>query len=229
MAHRFWRYYLSLQLRHGRPVLSSVLYRRGGAPGPRWESHEERVLDRPVARLDYLAFGLAGCPAAHYLDLPEPLAWGLAALMRSHPWSRVEHKLLCMKRIANAELGRAQRFLLVNFVETYLQLNPSETAEYVALRRREDNREVEAMELTWAEKMEAKGMERGIERGMERGVAQGMRRTILRLLASRFGPLSEDVTRRVEALPSLGHLERLADHLLTARSLDELGLGEPPS
>jgi hypothetical protein len=47
--------------------------------------------------------------------------------------------------------------------------------EYEALVSEDENREVQAMEMTWAEKLEARGVEKGIERGREEGQAVGVR------------------------------------------------------
>jgi hypothetical protein len=53
---------------------------------------------------------------------------------------------------------------------------------------------------------------------------EGMREVLLRLLERRFGPLPEEKRRRIEAITSPARLNRLADQILTAKSLDEMGL-----
>jgi hypothetical protein len=61
------------------------------------------------------------------------------------------------------------------------------------------------------------------ERGYEQGVLQGERQLTLRQLEAKFGPLSAEVKRQVEALAP----KRLAEvqlELLTAPSLKALGL-----
>jgi Domain of unknown function (DUF4351) len=65
--------------------------------------------------------------------------------------------------------------------------------------------------------------ERGIEEGIERGIEQGERRLTLRQLEAKFGPLTPEVKRRVEAL-SPEALTRLQLDLLDAQSLEELRL-----
>src|SRR5436305_14437612 len=52
----------------------------------------------------------------------------------------------------------------------------------------------------------------------------GFRELLLRQLERRFGPLSEDIRHRIEEIKSDRRLERLADKILTARSLREMGL-----
>ena len=61
------------------------------------------------------------------------------------------------------------------------------------------------------------GMQQGIEKGIQQGLAQGLRRQLSR----RFGPLSPEVTRRLEhATPE--QLEIWSDRVLDARTLDEV-------
>lgn len=68
------------------------------------------------------------------------------------------------------------------------------------------------MALTWSEKLEAKG----------RG--EGAREILLLQLAERFGPLPEGARRQVEEISSLQRLTQLAKRVLTAHSLEEMGL-----
>ena len=69
-----------------------------------------------------------------------------------------------------------------------------------------------AMEMSWGERLEARGME------------EGARKVLLRLLGQRFGRLPVGVRKRVEEIDSVDHLIQLAERVLTARSLEELGL-----
>jgi len=72
------------------------------------------------------------------------------------------------------------------------------------------------MAMTWSEKLEAKG------RGEGRG--EGARELLLLLLAERFGPLPEGARRHGEQISSLQRLTQLAKRVLTAHSLEEMGL-----
>jgi hypothetical protein len=95
----------------------------------------------------------------------------------------------------------------------YLQLEGEEADEYATLLAAEPNQEVAAMEMTWADKLEHKGRQEGI------------RAVVLDLLETRFGSVSRKTRRRLEAIHSSDELSRLARRLLTAGSLEELGLG----
>ena len=62
-------------------------------------------------------------------------------------------------------------------METYLQLTGRQAEEYAALRLAEENPEVKAMEMTWAERMAAdyqkKFREEGVLLGLQQGIEQG--------------------------------------------------------
>jgi hypothetical protein len=63
------------------------------------------------------------------------------------------------------------------------------------------------------------------ERGIDDGIEQGERRAALRLMEKKFGPLSAEVKRRVEAL-SPAAVARLQLDLLEAHTLEELRLDD---
>jgi predicted transposase YdaD len=74
-----------------------------------------------------------------------------------------------------------------------------------------------------------KGREEGREEGREQGRDEGKRETLLRLLTAKFGPLPDAVVQRVSAIQSGSELDLYLERLLTARSLEELGLHVPGS
>ena len=115
---------------------------------------------------------------------------------------------------------------------TYLELDGGAAAEYAELRAAETGPEAKMRPITWEEKMVARGVEQGLARGLEqglesglaRGQERGMREVLLRLLRRRFPSLSGHAVERVQAITSTEELGSLAERLLTARSLEELGL-----
>ncbi|HYX25198.1 MAG TPA: DUF4351 domain-containing protein [Thermoanaerobaculia bacterium] len=222
MEERLWRYRNQILARYETLVLSIVVNLKRGRPGVHLEIRESGLgPDFPEFR--YISFGLERCRAAEYLARPEPLAWAFAALMDPGPLSRAELKMACLRRIAGLR-GRIDPFLLVDCVESYLQLEPWEVAEFETLASRRDNQEVRAVKMTWSETLRAEGWEKGRKEGMEEGAQTGARQMLLLLLGKRFGPLPETVRRRVEAIDSLDLLTRLAERLLSAHSLEEMGL-----
>jgi predicted transposase/invertase (TIGR01784 family) len=59
---------------------------------------------------------------------------------------------------------------------------------------------------------------------LREGRTEGMRQLLLQQIERRFGPLSEEKRLGVEAITSPARLKRLADKILTAKSLAEMGL-----
>lgn len=209
MLRRLREYAGRIQARYGSPVLSILLNLRGGSPGVQAMAPDGELAGPGLNSFHYLAFNVSGCLAEDYLKRPEPLAWGLAALMASGCWSRVEHKLACLRRIDSARLDEQKRLLLVDCVETYLVLTPEEAEEYKRSRPRERERAMNPMrDLTWSERM----------------MADGMRQILLHQMDQRFGPLPDKVRKKVEGIYSASRLTRLADKLLIAGSLEELGI-----
>jgi Domain of unknown function (DUF4351) len=222
MGDRVWQYYMQLRLRHGLPVVPVLVNLKGGRPGSYREELTEGF-EPETARFRYRVLGLSGCKAEEYLSRPEPLAWALAALMRPGRWSRAELKIECLRRIAAAAVTANGRWMLGNWVETYLQLADRDLAEYKRLREIAENREVKVMEMTWGEQMELKGVEKGIQQGLEQGL-EALHRVVLRLLKQRFGAVPEAVQRKVEAIGSIDSLSNLATKVFEVDSIDDMGL-----
>ncbi len=215
---RLWRYRNQLLARYDTPVLTILTNLKRGRPGvclKSWENDLGPSFPEPR----YVVFGLAGCQAAEYLARPEPLAWALAAVMDPGDLSRAELKMACIRRITGLRV-KTDPFLLVDCVENYLQLEAREVAEFEALHSRRENQEVRTVAMTWSEKIAAQGEARGEAKGETKGV----REVLLLLLAERFGPLPEGARRQVEEISSLQRLTQLAKRVLTAHSLEEMGL-----
>jgi hypothetical protein len=219
MGARLRDYHRAIQARHEDPVLSIVVYLKGGPAGI-CEQELDGGLPLPgVTSFRYLSFGLSRCSAAEYLAKPEPLAWALAALMSRGGWSRAELKMRCLARLAEAPLQDGERRELANCIETYLELTPGEAEEIPLLATSDTSqiRRTQAMSLlykvSWADKMRLEGK------------SQGAQDVLLHLLEERFGPIPEEVRSRVESIQSVERLKRLSFKAMTAKSLKGLRLG----
>ena len=87
----------------------------------------------------------------------------------------------------------------------------------------------------WTEEWKWQGIQEGFREGFKEGFREGFReglheareeaRVILRqILEERFGPLSEEACRSLEAISSIADLMRLSSRLGSAPSLAALGL-----
>ena len=130
---------------------------------------------------------------------------------------RAQLRVACLRRIVAARhLEEERRFLLFNFVATYIESDQRISEEYDELLRREDNREVREEMMTWAEKIEAKGYSMGHQAGRREGEAA----LLLRMAERRFGQVSSAARRRIEdARPE--QLLAWGERLVTAQSLEE--------
>ncbi|HXU31022.1 MAG TPA: DUF4351 domain-containing protein [Thermoanaerobaculia bacterium] len=217
MAARLLAYNRLLALRFGLPVQTIVLYLHGGPAGARIVEHSEEALGFTANRFRYRSLGLSQAQAEDLLARPEPLAWVCAALARPPGRDRRALRRRCLSKIAAAKgLDDASRFRLFNGVATYLELDGGAAAEYAALREAELGPEAKMRPITWEEKVEARGVDRGQERGM--------REVLLRQLKRRFPSLPGRAVERIQAITSTDELGALAERLLTAGSLEELGL-----
>jgi hypothetical protein len=66
----------------------------------------------------------------------------------------------------------------------------------------------------------------GYDRGHKTGCEEGSRRMLLLFLANRFGPLPDEVEKRIHAASS-GQLDAWAQATLSAPTLDEVFAGTP--
>lgn len=220
IGKRLWRYRMQIKLRHDLSLLTLVLFLDGGGPGVVQRTETEQIGDLETATFSYFAWGLGQSSAEEYLLRPEPLAWALSALMRRKTLRASEHKLACLRAIARVKIDEARRFLLVNCVETYLQLSEEEEKAYESLLALEENEEINTMEQTWADRMR----EEGRQEGRQEGQRQGMQELLRQLLEERFGPLPKNARQRIATIKAPEELQRLARDVLAARSLGELGL-----
>jgi hypothetical protein len=229
MAQRLWGYYMHIRQRHNLLVLPILVNLRGGRPGVGLEVLEEGFEPLATGVFRYRVLGLSGCRAAEWLPRPEPLAWAFAALMDPGTWSRAELKVECLRKVRRWGDTGGRKDVLINWIETYVQLSGEDAAEYQRLLRLKDNEEVRQMEQTWLGKAEARGIAKGIEKGRAAGVREGkaqaveqMRQLVLQRIEQRFGAVPARVAARVRAIRALEPLGRLLEELATAKSADAL-------
>jgi Domain of unknown function (DUF4351) len=209
--------YIQLRRDTGLPVLPIALFLRVGLDGIGWDAYEEHFWQQRIIRFEYAYVGLPALDGEPYATGENLLGLALSVLMQLPANQRAELYAEGLKRIAVSGENDFRRFLLVECLEAYADLEDAQKERLQALLQSEAYQEVEPLMNTT--------YERGIEQGMERGIAQGERRSALRLMEAKFGPLSSSVTQRVEAL-SLEALARIQLDLLKARALEELRLDD---
>ncbi len=217
---RMFEYFMMLRLRHRCPVLPiALILSRTSATIDR-PVHVDRVLGDDVCTFKFWRIGLPRLSGAEYVRRPNALAPALAALMTPGTTSRAAWKGECLRAVARARVDAARRRLLLDCIESYLPLTPRERDEFERLTRRPEDKELRRMRKLWSEQM----MEIGEKRGEKRGEMRGKREALLSQLRVRFGRLPADVVRTIAAIDSARRLNALLRRVVTAPSLDQMGL-----
>ncbi len=210
---RMFNYYTVLRLRHHLLIISIVVYLEKSGEGLWRETHREAPLGKQSVLFDYDAIGLPGLDAATYLATGNPLAFAFAAQMKRGDWSKGRLKYECLSRIVRCQVNEARRSLLINWVQTYLALSETEQQEFEALVTASPlTEEVRTMLLTYEGKV------------LQRGMRQAKQQTLLDQLQTKFGQLPAEIPQRVIAMEQIEELDQLLRHVITANSLDEMGL-----
>ncbi|HEX9734925.1 MAG TPA: hypothetical protein VGG06_23375 [Thermoanaerobaculia bacterium] len=229
MDERAFYYFLYLRAKYRLPVLLIVVFLRGGQKALAMREHVDLAESVEVCRFRYVAFCLGQSRAEEYVERPQPLAAGLAALMKSQ-WDPVQKKMRCLQAISHAPVDEARRFLLAKLVDLYVELDEAQRRRFVAETRKDE--EVRKMVITWEETLaerEARGVARGVALGEARGLLEATRKSVLRVLQRRFTSVPATVSEKLDAIGSVERLEGILDQALTVRSLDELSLDDEKS
>ncbi|HKH48514.1 MAG TPA: hypothetical protein VKM72_27950 [Thermoanaerobaculia bacterium] len=221
MQRRLWWYYMQVRLRYDLQVLPILVNLRGGRPGVELVAVEEGFEPLATGMFRYRALGLSGCRAVDWLARPEPVAWAFAALMHPGEWSPAELKVECLRRVQQSNVAGLREDLLVNWIETYVQLSEEDAAEYRRLLALKKNKEIRRMDQTWLGKAEAQGFRRGKAEGKAETVDR-MKRMVLKRIEQRFGAVPEPVQARVQEIASLERLVRLFEKVPSLRSAEDL-------
>ena len=158
---RMFDYYIQLRRDTGLPVLPIALFLRVGLDGIGWDAYEEFFWEQRIIRFEYAYVGLPALDAEQYGTGENLLGVALSALMRLPVGRRAELYAEGLKRIALSGENDLRRYLLVECLEAYLQLDEAEKERVQALLHTETYQEVESLMKTT--------YERGIEEGMKRG------------------------------------------------------------
>ena len=225
---RLRRYALHLELEFGYPVITVVVYLKGGPKqGVELRKVSTVIGQREINSFSYVAFSLSRSLAEEYVNRPQPLAAALAALMRSRLWDKVEQKLFCLEAVSRARLPLEQEYTLAKVVETHVDLSPEEERRFEELMR-ERGEEVQAMAVTWEEALaerEAKGLAEGEAKGLAEGEAKGLaqgeargkltatRQAITLLAKHCFGSLPVGFEEKLEAIDDLGRLHDVLEQI----------------
>lgn len=217
--HRLASYCLSLaELMKTDAVVPVVVFLKGKTRGGQ---PIRRVLKLGSRRKSYLRFEYIQCVlpmlrAKTFWNSTNIVARLNLPNMHWDSGQRVEVYAQAMMGIRDLETDVEKQLKYVRFVDGYLPLDEDEQRRYRDQYVKED----EFMAGMFARTL-AEGRQMGIQQGLQEGLQQGRVGMLARLMTRRFGVLDEGVLARLRnASPE--ELERWADRMLDARTLDEL-------
>jgi predicted transposase YdaD len=149
-----------------------------------------------------------------------PLGWVLRAMQHEGANREVLATALreAMAGLARLPAGEQAAWKQAAYYLLLLKALAQVVLDVVQERGRRE--ELEQMGKTIAEEL----IEEGKELGLQEGILQAKQEYILRLLRAKFGPLPPAVVEQIETLGDVTRLDALLEHVLTARSLEEMGL-----
>jgi hypothetical protein len=211
LRQRVYDYWRTLHMRHGLPVLSLALYLKVGLEGLGWDVYEEYFFEHRILRFEYPYLGLPALDSDAYLHGPNLLGSALSVLMRVPEEQLPRLKADAVARVATSGENEYKKFLLLDCIEAYRQLEGDQLREYEQLLQADPYVEARMAMVTTYEK------------GVAKGIELGQRVLVEQLLIRRFNGLSEIARQRLAARTQ-AQLSELAINLLNASSLKELGL-----
>lgn len=125
-----------------------------------------------------------------------------------------------LERLVHCPENTYRKTLLCECVSAYLPADEEQRRQFEEMVRNHPDPGVQAMEMGLLDSVE--------QRGEQRGVLKGQREVLREVLEGRFGPLPPTVLAEIDVLPG-ERLMDLARSILSATSLDELGLGASAS
>lgn len=162
---------------------------------------------RTFLTFEYLSCVLNELPAEDYKDSVNIVARITLPTM-AYACERLVDVFAAAVRGLELELNTEKRFKYMDFIDTYSKLDDNDLKLFAELYPREDQ-----TMTTWSQRMLAQGRQEGRQ--------EGEAAVLLRLLVRRFGTLGAVTTERVrQASPT--ELERWADNILEARTIDEV-------
>lgn len=219
-GYRLWEYNALITQRKGPPVVTIALLPFNVGKGIELARYTETAFRQQYIKLEYWRIPLRGLRAEDYLAAEPALGAALAALMRPATGSMVDLKYAIFSRLRQGVLSPGTRTMLLNVVETYLQLDAREQAEFAARITPEGDTTMGAVEQTWADKLIQQGIEQHAP-WVDQIVQQARRDMLLEWIRTRFGAVPEDLAARIAAADS-EMLTQLLRRAALANSIEEL-------
>ncbi|MDO4232983.1 MAG: DUF4351 domain-containing protein, partial [Lautropia sp.] len=183
--------------------------------------HLPRTLTLGVDGRNYLSFRYIACilprlPARGYYESDNIVArLNLVAMQHS----RTERPIVygqALKGLLELESSTERQRKYLDFIDMYLPLEDNEREEF------ERNYQTESRNMGGiVSRAIEQGIQQGIQQGMQAGRFEGQTEMLSRQLQRRFGPLSSEITARLQAGTS-EDLTRWADNFVDATRIEDV-------
>ncbi|HLK57679.1 MAG TPA: DUF4351 domain-containing protein [Chthonomonadaceae bacterium] len=205
---RMFDYFSWLRAKHRLPIYPVAIFSYD-------EQHLEpdhfrvAILGDNVLSFKYKVIPLNRMPWRKFVRQPNPVATALMTKMRIAPNERWKVKSECLRMLLTLRLDAARSELIWTFAESYLKLSVEETKRYEREIAKLPQEEQETtMQLMTSFKRE----------GIQIGQHDGKETLVIRQLRKRFGEISPEITKRMDALSS-DQLDELGESLFDFTSI----------
>lgn len=213
---RMFSYFARLLEKHDLPIYPVVIFSYDAPRRAEPENFSITFPDLPVLDFHYRVIQLNRLRWRDYVHNPNPLASALMAKMQIAPQERAKVKLECLRLLVTLKLDAARMQMISGFIDTYLELNREEQAEFVeALQEEPQHRREKVMHIA------GNWMKEGLQQGLQQGRREGEANLVLRQLERRVGPVPQTLHKRVAKLP-VEKIEALGESLLDFEHLRDL-------
>ena len=216
LRRRMLQYYAYLRRSRELPVLPIGLFLYVGLDGIGRDTYTETLWGETLIRFDYYSIGLPGLDGMEYANGPNLLGLALSALMALPKQDRARFLSEGLDRIVSTGQNDFRKYLLVECMDNYTNLDASEQLEFERLKA-----ETQPMNKEFIGGFERRAMAIGEARGEAQGMTFGQRKVVLKQLNKKFGVLTLEQTALVEAMNS-DQLDDVSLEILDACSLSEL-------
>jgi len=213
-----YQYHCQLFLRHHLDIIPIAVFSddaRWREPVP--DHFEMTVAGETIIRFHYRLIKLKHLDYREFLGSPNPLAYALMAKMDYTRRERVRLKVDFLRLILASDVDPARKSLLIDFVETYVSLDPQERIEFEQIVNSDTQYEEVKKMITVYE-------QQGLQKGLEQGIEKGKKEMLFLLMSKKFGPLSEAQQQTILRIDSTQDLDHFLLKIMDASSLEELNL-----
>ena len=207
-----FRYFAKLHDKYKLPVYPIALLMFDSPLAAQPAAYQVAFPDLPVLEFRYRVVQLNSLSWRDFINHPNPLAAALMAKMRIDKKDRPRVKAECLRMFLTMRLDEEKAGLILEFVETYLQLNAAEEKTF--------EREL----ATIAPELEEAAMEfmtSWEKRGWKRGVKEGRHELLLKQLQHKFGILPAPLQANLKSLRPT-QLEQLSLDLFNFAAVTDL-------